>query len=80
MIKPLPIDRDDRQKRLDAAVQKVNDEITLAIARDWNECTFPISNDEPLYKEVKKIFLDAGYEIFVNIYARCGGVVEHISW
>lgn len=80
MIKPLPVDETDRQKRLDKAIQKVNDEITLAIADNRTECTFPISNDEPLYKEVKKAFLEAGYEIFVNIYARCGGVVEHISW
>lgn len=80
MIKPLPIDAKDRQRRLDNAVQKVNDEITLAIAQGWTECTFPIGNDEPFYKEVKKIFIEAGYEIFVNIYARCGGVVEHISW
>lgn len=80
MIKPLPIDRNDRQKRLDKAIQSVNDEITLAIAKGGTECKFPIEQGEPFYKEVRQIFKDAGYEIFVNIYARCGGVVERISW
>ena len=80
MIKPLPIDPEDRQKRLDEAVQKVNDKITEAKKYGFHECSFPICNDEPFYKEIKEMFTDAGYHIYINIYARCGGVVEDISW
>lgn len=80
MIKPLPIDAQERQRRIDKAVQEVNDKITLAIAHGWTDCSFPISNEEPYYKEVKQMFINEGYHIFVNIYARCGGVNETIAW
>ena len=80
MVKPLPID--DRQERIDLMVETVNNAIQKAKA-DWSECretSFPYNQEDAYFKDVRQIFEDAGYSIFVNIYARCGGTYYTIAW
>lgn len=76
--KPLPID--DKRDRITKMVEKVNKVIADARKFGSREVSFPFNNEDAYFKDVKKMFEDEGYNIFVNIYARCGGTHYTISW
>ena len=76
--RPVPID--DKQERIDKMVNQVNKAILDARGNGSRETSFPFNGEDAFFKDVKKMFEDDGYNIFVNIYARCGGTHYTISW
>lgn len=82
MVEPLKITSemvDKRQKKKDEIMEKINKDIAKAVEYGWNETSFNCGDDS-LYDEIKREYIKAGYRIYPNIYARCGGRNDHIAW
>ena len=82
MVKPLVITnemKESKEKEKDKIMTQINKKISEAIKLGWHETSFDCYDDS-LYDEIKKEYIEAGYKIYPNIYARCGGRNDFIAW
>lgn len=82
MVEPFKITKemiDKRQEKKDEIMEHINKKIAEAVERGWNETNFDCYDDN-LYDEIKREYINAGYRVYPNIYARCGGRNDFIAW
>ena len=82
MAEPLKITKEminSKQARKDEIMEHINKKIAKAVENGWNETNFDCYDDS-LYDEIKREYINAGYKIYPNIFARCGGRNDFIAW
>ena len=82
MVEPFKITKemiDKRQEKKDEIMEHINKEIAEAVNLGRNETNFDCYDDN-LYDEIKREYINAGYRVYPNIYARSGGRHDFIAW
>ena len=82
MVEPLKITNEMttmKQKRKDEIMESINNDIRKAISYGWTDTNFNCCEDG-LYDEIKREYINAGYKIYPNFFARSGGRNEIIAW
>lgn len=82
MVEPFKITKemiDKKQEKKDEIMKHINKKIAEAVKHGLNETSFDCYDDS-LYDEIKREYINAGYRVYPNIYARCSGRHDFIAW